>query len=101
MRDYHHEMPSSNLEVTATSVSDCTEGMKYEIFDYPGDYAKKFNDPASRLGDVNPEGQKLDDLRISKEETSFQVAGGNSRCRAFVSGTNSRLLEGPRLAPTS
>jgi type VI secretion system secreted protein VgrG len=60
--------------------------MKYEIFDYPGDYAKKFNDPASRLGDVNPEGQKLDDLRISKEETSFQVAGGNSRCRAFVSG---------------
>jgi type VI secretion system secreted protein VgrG len=86
MRDYHHEMPSQTLEVTTTSQSDCTEGMKYEVFDYPGDYAKKFNDPTSRLGDVMPEGGKLDDLRISKEETYFQVAGGTSRCRAFVSG---------------
>ncbi|MGC2660818.1 MAG: type VI secretion system tip protein TssI/VgrG [Bryobacteraceae bacterium] len=86
MRDYHHEMPSSTLEVTTTSTSDVSSASNYEIYDYPGDYAKKFNDPSSRLGDVIPEGQKLDDLRIAKEETPYQVAGGISRCRAFCTG---------------
>ncbi|HEX4808049.1 MAG TPA: type VI secretion system tip protein TssI/VgrG, partial [Bryobacteraceae bacterium] len=99
MRDYHHEMPSSNLEQTSTSGSDCTEGMKYEVFDYPGDYAKKFNDPTSRLADVMPEGEKLDDLRIAKEETYFKVAGGISRCRAFCTGYKFTVTGVPAAAP--
>ncbi len=85
-RDYHHEMPSNNLEISETSPDVADEGKKFEVYDYPGDHAKKFNKPEARLSDVRPEGEKLDRLRMQKEETNHLVMSGWSRCRAFTSG---------------
>ena len=85
-RDYHHEMPSNNLEISETSPDVADEGKKFEIYDYPGDHAKKFNKPEARLGEVRPEGEKIDRLRMQKEETPHLVVSGWSRCRAFSTG---------------
>lgn len=85
-RDYHHEMPSSSLEVTQPSTEVASAVQSFETYDYPGEYAKKFNDPESRLGDVSPEGTKIDEFRIEAEETLRVVNSGWSRCRTFVPG---------------
>ena len=85
MRDFHHEAPPSHFEVTETSVNVAEEGKKFEVYDYPGEYAKKFN-KAGTSGKVQPEGEKLDRVRMEKEESYHQAMTGVSRCRAFSSG---------------
>ncbi len=85
-RDYHHEMPSSTLEASAPSISVASPVQKFETYDFPGEYSKKFNNPASRLSDVLPEGNKLDTSRIEAEETTGVEFGGTSLARAFIPG---------------
>ncbi len=85
-RDYHHEMPSNNLQITEPSEAVVTAGQKLEIYDFPGDHAKKFNDPAQRLGDIHPEGEKLNKNRMQELETTRVEFSGMSRCRAFTPG---------------
>ncbi|MBV9498074.1 MAG: type VI secretion system tip protein VgrG [Acidobacteriaceae bacterium] len=85
-RDYHHEMPSNDLQVSEVSNVVCEAGKSYEVYDYPGDHAKKFNKPESRIGDVKPEGEKLATLRIEEQEANRVLVSGRSLCRAFTSG---------------
>ncbi len=85
-RDYHHEMPSNDLQVSEVSNVVCEAGKSYEIFDYPGDYARKFNKPELRIGDIKPEGEKLATLRIEEQEANRVVVSGRSLCRAFTPG---------------
>jgi type VI secretion system secreted protein VgrG len=47
---------------------------KYEVYDYPGEYAKK------------AQGEDLVKVRIEEEEATHQVARGTSTCRAFSPG---------------
>ncbi len=86
MRDFHHEMPTNNFEISETSATVCDEGKGFEVYDYPGEFAKKFNDPQSRLGDIRSEGEKLTTYRMEEEETTRVEISGVSNCRAFSSG---------------
>jgi type VI secretion system secreted protein VgrG len=85
VRDFHHEIPHNPVEVTETSVSVAEEGKKFEVYDFPGEYAKKFNKVDSS-GKVRSEGERLDRIRMEKEESYHQVITGVSRCRAFSTG---------------
>ena len=86
LRDYHFEMPRNMLEVTEPSVHATDENKNLEVFDYPGAYAKKFNKPESRLGQVRPEGEKLVRLHMEQEETGHVIYDGTSYSRAMTSG---------------
>jgi type VI secretion system secreted protein VgrG len=86
LNDYHHEMPTSNLEGSTPSTTVAALGQSFSKYDYPGEFAKKFNDPSSRLSDINPEGTKLTDVKMQIEETTRVVCSGTSRGRAFQTG---------------
>ncbi|MGH9581445.1 MAG: type VI secretion system Vgr family protein, partial [Bryobacteraceae bacterium] len=94
MRDYHHEMPTSTLESTDSSASVADEGKKFEVYDYPGGYAKKFNEPSSRLGDIRPEGDDLAVEYMQGREVVRLTATATSRCRAFASGYKIKVTGG-------
>jgi type VI secretion system secreted protein VgrG len=94
LRDYHHEMPTSTLDASESSSSVADEGKKFEIYDYPGGYAKKFNEPASRLGDIRPEGDKLTIERMEGREATRLTMNGSSNCRAFCSGFKIKVSGG-------
>ncbi len=94
MHDYHHEMPTSNLESTDSSSAVADEGKKFEVYDYPGRYAKKFNEPASRLGKIRPEGDTLTTEHMQEREAGRLVATGTSMCRAFTSGYKIKVTGG-------
>ena len=86
LRDYHFEMPRNTLEVNEASLHVTDENKNLDFFDYPGAFAKKFNKPESRLGQVRPEGEKLVRLHMEQEEASHIVYNGTSYCRALTSG---------------
>ncbi len=66
--DYNFETPSTSLLVSLAGSN------KYEIYDYPGDYAAR--------GD----GDTLTKVRLEEDTTPTLVAQGTSDCRAFVTG---------------
>jgi type VI secretion system secreted protein VgrG len=66
--DYNFETPSTSLLVALSGAN------KYEIYDYPGDYAAR--------GD----GDTLTKVRLEEDTTPTLVAQGTSDCRAFVTG---------------
>jgi type VI secretion system secreted protein VgrG len=84
-RDYHHEAPTNAFEISEPSIDVADEGKKFEVYDYPGDYAKKFN-KADSAAKARPEGEKLTRIRMEKEETFHIVVSGSSKCRAFTTG---------------
>jgi len=84
LRDHNFQLPSKDLEV---SLGDGN----LEMYDYPGEYAQRFNAPDSRLGQVQSEGEKLDRIRLEEEELPGRVFEGSSSCRQFVSGHKFKL----------
>ncbi len=84
LRDHNFQLPSKDLEV---SLGDGD----LEMYDYPGEYAQRFNAPDARLGQVQSEGEKLDRIRLEEEELPGRIFEGSSSCRQFVSGCKFKL----------
>lgn len=95
LRDYHFEMPSKSLEVSTSTTVPGGGKSNFEIYDYQGEYTQQFNKPGERLGEVEPEGEKLVKLRMQEEETSHLLIRGVSTCRGFIAGYRFELQEPP------
>src|SRR5262245_14825410 len=81
LTDYNFETPSTNLAVTVDSALTNSGPMKYEIYDYPGEYGKK------------ADGEALVKIRIEEEEAQSSIISGKSSCRSFSSGFKFDLKE--------
>jgi type VI secretion system secreted protein VgrG len=84
LRDHNFQLPSKDLEV---SLGDGN----LEMYDYPGEYAQRFNVADSRLDKVQSEGEKLDKIRLEEEELPGKVFEASSSCRQFISGHKFKL----------
>ncbi len=84
LRDHNFQLPQKDLEVTLGNGD-------LEMYDYPGEYAQRFNAPEARLSGVQTEGEKLVRIRLEEEELSGRVFEGSSSCRQFVSGHKFKL----------
>ncbi len=74
LTDYNFETPATSLLVNEPSIISVGGNSKYEVYDYPGDYAKK------------GQGSALAKVRMQAEEATNIVMRGKSNCRAFTSG---------------
>jgi type VI secretion system secreted protein VgrG len=97
LRDYHLEMPRNVLDVPLTSMFSGEENAHLNVFHYPGEYAKKFNAPASRVGDVRPEGEKLVRLATENAEKNRTVVEGGSHARTMATGFTFKVKGGAAL----
>lgn len=86
LRDYHHEMPTNNLENSEPSTDVAAAGKSFSMYDFPGEYSKKFNEPSSRTANVKPEGETLSKVKMLAEEAARIEFSGVSKCRAFITG---------------
>jgi type VI secretion system secreted protein VgrG len=93
LRDYHFEMPDDSLEVVEVTESSADRG----IYDYPGEYAQRFNKPGQKAERVRDEGATVVRMRQEEEQTPKTVARGASVCRAFSAGFSFDLIlaDGP------
>ncbi len=86
VRDYHHELPTNDLESSEPSKDVASKGKTFTMYDFPGEYAKKFNEPSKRTADVKQEGEKIGKVKMLAEEAARVECSGVSRCRAFMTG---------------
>lgn len=72
--DYNFETPSTNLTVQKTTVNPVGRKQTYEMYDYPGRYAR------------TPPGEAAAKVRIEYEESAYQEVSGESACVGFSAG---------------
>ena len=77
--DYNFKTPSNDLMTTSQTVVDLPGTEKYEVYDYPGEYAEK--------GD----GEETVKIRMEEEEAAHNVASGTSSCKTFTPGGKFKL----------
>jgi type VI secretion system secreted protein VgrG len=90
LRDFHMQMPSKKLEVLEPTKIDVGNNSCLEVYDYPGEYARRFVEK-SRNGEVETEAAKLCKLRMEEEETPYQEIHASSMCRGFTPGFGFKL----------
>jgi type VI secretion system secreted protein VgrG len=95
LRDYHFETPAKTLQVGQAAKVNVVGNGKFEMYDYPGEYAQRFNKPTQRLGDVEPEGQQVVKVRMEELDGQFLLVRGSSTCRAFSAGSRFELSPAP------
>ena len=106
--DHCFELPHKHLEASATIIDSVAAGEvthklrvgndKLEIYDYPGEYAQRFDGVNPGGGDRPADVQKIFadnkrtvELRMQEEATPGLVIQGASTCRHFVSGHKFKL----------
>ena len=104
LRDHSFELPNQNLEANATIQESAVAGQvthalhlpvndKLELYDYPGEYAKRFDgvgpgggDRPGDLGEIFADGQRTAGIRMAEEAAQGLGIEGASTCSNFVSG---------------
>lgn len=81
LSDYNFETPSSSLLAHDPTTVRIADNDTYELYAYPGEYAKK------------ADGDTLARLRMQAEEVNSVVVAGGSTCRTFASGYRFTLKE--------
>jgi type VI secretion system secreted protein VgrG len=72
--DYNFETPSTSLMTNETTVVKLPGNDKFEVYDYPGLYAK------------TADGKAATRVRMEEEETPYNVVRGAGNCRSFTPG---------------
>ena len=75
MTDYNFETPTTSLLSSAKGKS------KWEIYDFPGEYAKR------------ADGDRLSRIRLEEQQMPQLTARGKSDCRAFTTGYKFKLKD--------
>ena len=104
LRDHSFELPDQNLEASEQIQATVQAGTKphklkvggnekLELFDFPGEYAQRFDGVSSGGGDQAGELKKIFDdkdrtvkIRIEEEASGSLIAHGASTCRQLVAG---------------
>ena len=113
LRDSCFELPGDTLQSVRPVPPDVTVGTvthklsaggnsAYEIYDYPGGYAQRFDgvDPGggARAGDLSkiaPDGNRTVGVRMAQETLPAVVVTGDSDCRHFTTGYQFTLKDHP------
>lgn len=94
-RDYSFQTPDNPLEFAERTVVELPMSRKLRLYDYPGEYAERFNLPGERLGELHNEGRKLTRIRMEEEESQHAIMTGESDCPSLTAGGRFKLLDFP------
>jgi type VI secretion system secreted protein VgrG len=102
--DYSFELPKKHLEATATTQQDVTVGRgthelkvggnnSLELYDYPGEYAKRFDgidksgsEQPAELNKIFQDNKRTVDIRMQQEAVGSLLIDGNGDCDHFAAG---------------
>ena len=102
--DHSFQRPDDNFKSEKSTLSTVAVGTvthklqtggndKFEIYDYPGEFAQRFDgidkgggEQAGELGKISPDGTRTVKLRMEAETLAGLVVEGSSNCNQFTSG---------------
>lgn len=107
--DHCFEMPQKNLEANTEILATAAAGTvnhklkvagneKYEVYEYPGFYAKRFDgiskgggEQASELGKIETDNQRTSDIRMKQLTADDLVIAGAGNVPKFTAGSKFQL----------
>jgi len=102
--DFNFQVPSNKLDAAQPSLFKVADNDKMEIYDFPGGYARKFDD-IDRGGSERSDVQNVFDDKTKKAEISMQsldaqyrTVTGTSDCSALSAGHRFKLSNHPQNA---
>jgi type VI secretion system secreted protein VgrG len=100
LRDYHFELPKKKLEGTEFGLFSVGGNQAFEVYDFPGGYAAKFNDntPARLVALESDEPGRFSEFHMEEEETPHETFIGDSICRGLEVGTRFDLDGHPSMS---
>jgi type VI secretion system secreted protein VgrG len=98
-KDFHYGIPNNPLEFPEQTVSPLGGNSRFEVYDFPGEFAPPFNEKA-RFGEVSPEGERLARIRMEEEESPQVTFSGESLFHLFKTGFKFDLTGHPNLDGT-
>lgn len=104
LRDHCFELPGNDLEVSAPILGSVMVGRvdhklktggndKFEVYNFPGGYVRRFDgvdpgggDQSGELQKISRDGERTVEIRMDQETLPGLVVAGSSNCRQMVSG---------------
>lgn len=101
-RGFNFELPKKKLEAQKTSLFDIGGNKKLEIYDYPGEYAKKYDgidksggEQPNELNNIFSDNSRTVNNRISALDAQYKVYDGVSDCSTLTVGHRFELKNHP------
>lgn len=102
LRDHNFELPTNNQETEQLSRFNIGGNQNLEIYDYPGEFAKRFDGIDSGGGEQASELQKIFDdrqrtvtIRQQELDVAYKSSYGTSNCCALTAGYRFELTAHP------
>ena len=102
-RDHHIQQPNKTLEKTHPTKFEIGDNGKWEIYDHPGGYARKYDgispqgtEQASDLGNVDPDGQRTAETAMQVIDAQYMTGAGHSNCSSLTSGHRFKVKDHPQ-----
>jgi type VI secretion system secreted protein VgrG len=100
-RDHNLQQPLKKLETAGTSNFIVGDNSSWEVYDYPGGYARKFDgiDPSGNergdLDNIVPDGKRTVKTTTEIADARFQTASVKTDCSALTAGHLFKLADHP------
>ena len=100
-RDHHIQQPGKKLATSSPTKFTPGDSSTWEIYDYPGGYAKKFDgiDPGGRkrsdLDNIVPDGKRVAQNAAEVRDAGFKTVRAKSDCSSLIAGYLFKLIDHP------
>ncbi|MBC7796093.1 MAG: type VI secretion system tip protein VgrG [Pyrinomonadaceae bacterium] len=101
MRDHNFELPTHNLQAERLTSFNVGDNKSLEIYDYPGEYAKRFTDinpgggKSGELDHVFDDNKRVAQVRMGELDAGYKTIEGASDCCTLTAGHRFTLTEHP------
>jgi type VI secretion system secreted protein VgrG len=100
--DHNFELPHKKLEAQELSRFDVGSNTQLEVYDYPGNYANRFDsidkgggDQASKLQKIFEDNRRTVEIRMRELDANYQTVEASSNCGSLTAGHRFKLLDHP------
>ncbi len=90
--DYHFQMSNKQIRPPEDGAVKIGNNSSLEMFDFPGEFAQRFNKPDERLGEVESHAKDIAKWRMEEQRVPHLIISGSATARAFSSGHHFSLL---------
>ena len=93
--DNHFQLPNKKLEAEKLSIFNAGKNKEIEIYDYPGRYAKKYDESNGDLSEIFKDNQKTAENTTRSLDAQYRIISGISDCSTLTSGYRFQLKNHP------
>jgi type VI secretion system secreted protein VgrG len=100
--DHHFELPGKKLEAEKLARPDIKASPEFEVYDYPGGFARKYDgidkgggEQASELQKVFTDNKKAAEIRMQGIDADYKVIRGEADCCSMTAGYRFKLVSHP------